>query len=133
CSANWGRPMADQFTKQPSEACPDLELIAADLDGRLTGRERTEVADHLTTCEDCYFVFSESSRTTAVGQSANVVPMWRRVMMPVAGLAAAAALTLMAQPVVMQWLRPSNLQLGNLVAAVGTQRPFEPRLTGGFK
>ena len=39
----------------------------------------------------------------------------------------------MVQPVVMQWLRPSNRQVAELVAAVGTQRTFEPRLTGGFK
>jgi CHAT domain-containing protein len=126
--------VADQLAKQPFGACPDLELIAAFVDGRLTRRERKRVEDHLSACEDCYFLFTESSRVKSQRpERSKVVPMWRKALIPVAGLAAVAALTLTVQPLVMQWLRPSNRQLAELVAAVGTQRTFEPRLTGGFK
>jgi tetratricopeptide (TPR) repeat protein len=125
--------------KQTFVACPDSELIAAYLDGRLTGPERAAVTEHLASCEDCYMLFTESWRTHVEEQPAltPVMPMWRRLALPAAGLAAAAMLTLTVQPAALSsalaWLRPSNqADVAELVAAVGTQRIVEPRLTGGF-
>jgi tetratricopeptide (TPR) repeat protein len=124
---------------QRFEACPDSELIAAYLDGRLTGPERTTVTDHLASCEDCYMLFAESWSTQAEPQSipTPAIRMWRRVAISAAGLAAAAMLTLTVQPAALSsalaWVRPSNqADVAELVAAAGMRRTLEPRLTGGF-
>jgi len=114
-------------------ACPSLETIGAFVDDRLKDRERETIADHLATCETCYFVFSEAARTRVTQQVPVAVPIsrftWRYAA---AGLAAAATLLLAVN--VWQSSGPSAEEraLTNLVAAVGTARTFEPRLTGGF-
>ena len=65
--------MADQFTHQPSAgACPELDpsfcVCRRAADGsRADGRGE----NHLSTCEDCYFVFTESLRTKAVAPDAE--------------------------------------------------------------
>lgn len=137
--------MADQLVNSRND-CPDLELIAAYLDGRMSEGERSAVADHLGVCEDCYFVFTESARRQSHRQAlrdifnkivqaprAGDVPTWRRFSIPAAGLATAAALVVIIQSGVLQRARPSSgADVGELVAAVGAQRPIEPRLTGGF-
>jgi tetratricopeptide (TPR) repeat protein len=125
--------------KQRFEACPDPELMAAYLDGRLTDRERAPVTDHLASCENCYLIFTESWRTHVEAEPVltPVARMRRRFVIPAAGVAVAAMLTLAVQPAALSsalaWLRPSNqADVAELVAAVGTQRTLEPRLTGGF-
>jgi hypothetical protein len=45
-----------------SFSCPGSEVLAAFLDGRLSGEERRRVVEHLDACEDCYAVFSEAVR-----------------------------------------------------------------------
>ena len=40
--------------------CPDAEALASYIDGRTTATERVEIERHLASCEDCYFVFSET-------------------------------------------------------------------------
>lgn len=42
--------------------CPDPDLLAACAEGRLRGDERERVLRHLTTCHDCYAVFTEALR-----------------------------------------------------------------------
>lgn len=114
--------------------CPSLETIGAFVDGRFKDREREVIADHLASCETCYFVFSEAARTRVSAQpQAEVMPFTRRRMtwQITAGLAAAATIVL----AVNLWgPRGGGDQqaLDQLVAAVGTARTFEPRLTGGF-
>jgi tetratricopeptide (TPR) repeat protein len=115
--------------------CPSLETIGAFVDGRFKDREREKIADHLASCETCYFVFAEAARTRVTAQPrAEVVPFTPRRMtwQMMAGLAAAAMVVL----AINVW-RPfgasgDDRALGELVAAVGTARTFEPRLTGGF-
>ena len=63
--------------KQLAGDCPDLETIAAYLDGRLTERERARVTAHLADCEDCYALFSESARV--IEQPAVVLPWSKRL------------------------------------------------------
>jgi CHAT domain-containing protein len=127
--------VADQLVNSRND-CPDLELIAAYLDGRMTEGERSAIADHLGVCEDCYFVFTESARRQSHRQAprAGDVPIWRRFSIPAAaGLATAAALVVIIQSGVLQRVRPSSgADVAELVAAVGAQRVIEPRLTGGF-
>ncbi|MGH9176165.1 MAG: zf-HC2 domain-containing protein, partial [Vicinamibacterales bacterium] len=116
--------------------CPDLETIAAYLDGRMAEGERAAIAEHLATCETCYFVFSEAAQIKAAAPAPMPAPRWwtrPRVIWPAAaaGLAAAATIALAVSGVFSA--RPSNgPELQALVAAVGTDRTIEPRLTGGF-
>ena len=116
--------------------CPSLETIGAFVDGRLMEREREVIADHLASCETCYFVFSEAARTRVTAQpQAHVVPFTpRRVTWKVAmsGLAAAAVLVLAVNVFGPFGANGEERALSGLVAAVGTTRTLEPRLTGGF-
>lgn len=120
--------------------CPSLETIGAFVDGRFKERERDVIAEHLASCEACYFVFSESARLRVTqtqelpaAKPAPVAvraPMWRRRNV-LAGLAAAAML-LIAVNVWQPFGNNDQRALDHLVTAVGTSRTFEPRLTGGF-
>lgn len=120
-----------------ADTCPDLETIAAFLDARLDERERETVAGHVAACDKCYFIFTEASeaRRVAAAQPSEPVPVvwWKRrqtMWSAAAGLAAAAALVIAVR--VGPSLGPSEPSLDALVAAVGTERLVEPRLTGGF-
>jgi hypothetical protein len=99
---------------------PEVEQIAAFLDGRLEGDEREHVVAHLAGCEDCYEIFSETARFLLEEEGADAVApepaveaappalsegarrvlrpghgRWRRAaLVPAAVLAAAAALAL---------------------------------------
>ena len=114
--------------------CPSLETIGAFVDGRFKDREREVVADHLASCETCYFVFSEAARTRVSAQPMGAVVEFkpRRMTWRIsAGLAAAATIVL----AVNLWGPRGNgdqQALDQLVAAVGTARTFDARLTGGF-
>ncbi len=128
--------------KQLTGECPDLETIAAYLDGRLTDRERARVTAHLADCEDCYALFSESARVV-IDEPTVAVPWHTRLkatikqMRPAVAagwtgtvLATAAALTMFVQTGQLARLRSSDSNLQALVAAVGTDRPFDARLSG---
>ena len=123
--------------------CPPLETIGAFLDGRLEGPARETMAEHLAECETCYFVFSEAAaiprETIVVAEDEDertrrrIAETRRRVMWAAGVGLAAAAILLLAVNV--YWLagRPAdNPALDDLVAAVGSERIIEPRLTGGF-
>lgn len=128
--------------KQFAGECPDLETLAAYLDGRLSDRQRARVTEHLSECEDCYGVFSESAQTHAGAEAARwqTTQAWRRWLTGPrlawssagAALATAAAVWLVvgAGPILSS--RPANRELQALVAAVGIDRPIEARLSGGF-
>lgn len=125
---------AEPIMRAP-DACPDPETLAVFLEGGLTARARDDIAAHLTTCETCYAVFLESARTrVSAAATALPLPWWRTrgaMAAAVTGLAAAAAVVLAVNLGVLTW--PSRgPELTGLVAAVGTDRFIEPRLTGGF-
>ena len=122
--------------------CPDLESMAAYLDGRLSDRERARITEHLAACEDCYFVFSESAQTRVATEATpkRDARTWRewlatpkRTWAAVGGALATAACVwlLVAAGDVLPW-RSGRPDLQALVAAVGTDRPIEARLIGGF-
>jgi tetratricopeptide (TPR) repeat protein len=128
-----------EVKKQVAGACPDLETIAAYLDGRLSERERARVTGHLAACDDCYTLFRESA-VTQVAETGGVVSMrtWReRLPRPrvlyscaAAALATAAAVWLVVGGTL---VRPrTDRELQALAAALGTERIVEARLTGGF-
>lgn len=122
--------------------CPDLEVIAAYLERKLVARDRDAVAEHLASCETCYFVFTEAAQMrrfeTPKPQAAPVdwrswftVPRiaWSSAS---AALATAASLWLAAGTGLLPRFASDSRALAPLVAAVGTVRTIEPRLSGGF-
>jgi tetratricopeptide (TPR) repeat protein len=124
--------------------CLDLELLASYVDGRVTPAERTRIEAHLTRCEDCYFIFSETfheqaaqTTTTADETEPNPAPKrWLRGWQMAAGLAAAAAIVLAVQ--MFRTTTPPQqdqalvVALNDLQAAAGPYRPFEARLSGTY-
>jgi tetratricopeptide (TPR) repeat protein len=134
--------VAAEALKPTVNECPDLETLAAYLDGRLRGRERERVTGHLAGCESCYFVFSEAAQThvTATPEHITAWERWRAWLSrpkviwgsAAATLATAASLWLVIGTAILQRLPTMSPELQALVAAVGTDRTVEPRLTGGF-
>lgn len=131
--------MAAEPVRSFVSECPDLETLAAYLDGRVADNARAGIAEHLATCESCYFIFSEAAQLRVV--PSPPVRWWKspRVVWPAAaaGLAAAATLVL-AVSGVLPWPTSSDtpgLSAGvqrELILAVNRERTIEPRLTGGF-
>ena len=132
--------------KRRPDACPDLETIATYLDGRLAERDRARVAEHVTDCETCYFVLTEAAqmrRTETVPLEPIPVPAWTSVRnwrptriawsSAAAAMAMAAGLVLAAGTGIVPWRTGGSPELRALVAAVGTERPIEARLSGGFE
>jgi CHAT domain-containing protein len=127
-------------------ACPDLEAIAAYLDGRVTAREGVRITEHLAACEDCYFVFTEAAQTRVAEASNPAAPAesieswWTapRIVWSSAGaaFAAAAAIILAVQVVIPNFERqrqdPIQTALLAFDDALGQLRPIAPRVAEGF-
>ena len=123
-----------QPPREARRACPDLETIAALVEGTLRGTERTRATEHLAACETCYFVFAESAQRRSTSDQSVVKPFSKRHSLSlVAVVAAAASFVFFIPNLPSLWGRsvPGG-DLQALVDAVGTQRSIEPRLTGGF-
>ena len=137
--------MAAEALTHRLEGCPDAETLAAYLDGRLTRDEREHVTQHVADCDDCYFVVTEAAQMPAMPveeipaaglevESVSAAKWWQSksaLWSSAAGLAAAASLVLAIGTGTVLW-RGDSSHLRALVAAVGTDRTFEPRLSGGF-
>jgi hypothetical protein len=114
-------------------ACPDPETLAAFIDGGLSAADRRTLEAHLGDCADCRDVVGDTIAFQAQGQTAQVVPFrrpWLIYPLGTALLAAAAALL-----IVVRMDRTSGArapEMADLVAALGTARPIEARLSGGF-
>lgn len=120
-------------TDNRSGACPHPEQLAAYIDGGLKGEERMSVQRHLADCDACRETVAEAVHTAPPG---GLLQFLKRHKPGAAGggvLALAATLLLVAQ------VRPDWNPFGRpgpyeaLVAAVGTNRTIEGRLTGGFE
>jgi tetratricopeptide (TPR) repeat protein len=120
--------------------CPSAEDLAAYLDGVLRGPERRAIERHLVTCDDCRELFAESVRALQdleAEDRAVVVPF--RPARPLfryglpAGLAAAAALLIVASFTLISRERVLSTPRQRLVIDVGDARPIEARLTGGYE
>jgi len=120
-------------------------MLSAYLDGKLDPTERGRIEDHISRCEDCYFVVRETALVWAEAGDEETPPAaveapvadprgpkassFARYFMPIAAtlVVAAGALALWRQS-------QANVDpRAALVAAVGERRFFEARLTGGFK
>src|ERR1700674_3882132 len=129
-----------QPTTAPAD-CPDLEDIAALLDGKLAARERARVTEHLAGCESCYEIFAgtthvlEDSRDEQRVPAAPPHPFERpreaATLRPSVWWAAAALAAVLAATVgLLVFLRgpreagPSTEQLASLVGRPAERVPF---------
>ena len=136
-------------------ACPDLSLIAAYVDGRLTDSERDSLHRHLALCDLCTELVTEVVAANAMAMDVAPVaapPLLlfvRRHRAALTGtfLAAAAALVVVVRVMLPRGsgdtssmppaarsgiVRSADPNVVALAAALGTTRPIEGRLTGGF-
>src|SRR5262245_54886687 len=126
--------MAPSLMRANGDTCPELEVIAAYLDGRLNERERADVARHVAGCESCYFVFTEAAQlrvsdaarqavTKKLDEPVPTAKWWAtpKVAWSFGGvLATAAAVVLMVAAGVIPTGAPASSELRMLVEAVGT-------------
>lgn len=94
---------------------PEVEQIAAFLDGRLEGDEREHVVAHLADCEDCYEIFSETARFLREEEAADAVAPEPAVEMPPPALSEGAGRVL--RPGQGRWRRAALLPAAVLAAA----------------
>ena len=126
------------MTHDPKAERIDSETLAAYVDRRLTAAERADVEARLAADPDSYELLVEVMRTQEALGEVPAVPArpaspTRPLVWAAAALAAAAALVMAVRfsPGVPA-PRPASSPVASLVAAVGTERYLEPRLTGGF-
>ena len=140
-------------------ACPDLETLAAFVDGRVDASTSAAIAEHLPGCEQCYELVSELAMELAEHTAApSAAPVAAPPVEPIAPAATTPARLAwssgwmrLAATVVLVGGTAAGLQQANpgwwqrlmrtapdsalapLVQAVGDQRPIEGRLSGGFR
>lgn len=125
--------------------CVDSETMAAFVDGRLDTDARTRVEAHLADCVDCYERFADgvamvlpAHRTEVISASTATRSQQaeHRISRAWTGVAAAAAIVLVAGGLLWRYERTQRNdepQVTELVAAIGSTRPIEGRLSGGFE
>ena len=147
--------MPDPNVKQLGE-CPDLSLIAAYVDARLSESERETLHRHLAACDGCTELVAEivaandaalvpastppASSDRPAAPSPVLIFRRHRVVVATTLLAAAAALALVVRVMLPQGAgeissrnaRRADPDVGSLTVALGGTRPIEGRLTGGF-
>jgi|GEM_PF-1157219 len=96
------------------QVCPDPEELAAYIDRTLPKEDRQRIAEHLSSCPDCYEVFSETVRlleedeeeagaeNRGAGGTVHRGP-WRRLV-PFAGSLAAALVIAFGVSLLLPWL-----------------------------
>jgi CHAT domain-containing protein len=133
----------------PPGAHPDLGLLAAHAERRLSGAEAAQIDEHLAACSTCYAVFAETVRFVLDEEEVDqepVVPLarrlahsrplqWAAVLLVAVGGAWSFQKLLHApsggpRPIVADGPRTV---VAELTEAMGTRRFVEPRLTGGFQ
>ena len=136
-----------EATLEQLGACPDPGLIAAYVDGRLTDSDRDRLHRHLALCELCTELVAEVVAPDAMdGAPAAAAPplafFRRHRALTGTLLAAAAALVVVVRVMLPRGsvdtssgsgiVRSVDPKVVALAAALGTTRPIEGRLTGGF-
>jgi tetratricopeptide (TPR) repeat protein len=121
-------------TEAPSalraDACPDPEVLAAYIDGRLTPGERTTIERHLAGCPECRDLVAGS--VEAIDEMARVAvprPPRTRLWVGLGAVLAAAAAVVMA----VRLNQPSPYyvpEMAQLAAVQSDTRAIEPRLSG---
>jgi hypothetical protein len=119
----------------PDKSDLDLELLAAYLDGRLTGEERTRAVKLLSESNEALEVFAEADRIQQDLKPRTHSIGWfqKRRWTVVVPLAAAAVLVIVALPMLNARRAPSQLDARALVAMLETQQGFGARLGAGWE
>ena len=115
-----------------SSTCPDAESLAAYADGNLRGAQRQAVERHLAECDNCFETLSGAIGLERARLRRRTL---RRRLLVGAGSTAGVAAAVWLAIVLPGRLTSSPTgrpELAALVAAVGTTRVIEPRITGGF-
>lgn len=105
--------------------CPDPEVLAAFIDGRLSAQERRQVVEHLDRCEECYEVVAETARFQGeeVPGARVVTPpseRWgRRQRWIWAAAAAAVVVAVIALPMIGPDTDDVRLSTADLVGSIG--------------
>ena len=126
--------------------CPDLETLAALIDGRLPSPAAVRVRGHVADCAACFTtvrgtldVLGREAAATAGGEgpgsagTPGAVRPFRRVSERVLPWTAAVAAALLLFAGLRFFRAAHDDGVAGLVAAVGERRLVEPRLTGGFR
>lgn len=117
--------------------CPDLEDIAAFLDGTLDEAERQRVLEHLAHCKDCYEIFAgaalflDSEAEPQDEQEGKVVPFSLRRLLSWSALAAAAVLLIaLGFLLYRSFLARPSLQTAELISPAVASRTADRVWTG---
>jgi len=130
---------APTYTPPASGPCPSIEEMAAYIDGNLDQAEGKRMTDHIASCEDCYFIYSETARFQIDSSPASpeetafdekVVPFpSRRGLIAKWGAIAALLLTGVGSGAYFQFLMPPPaLPTGDMTASL----PESPEVQKGF-
>ena len=113
----------------PGSAHPELEEIAAYLDGRLSAAERRGITAHLSVCTECLELFTETAHaleeTSAGTAGGKVVPFDRPLRSPhrwLPAVAAAAALLAFGFAGYRLFLARPSMVVADLVEPLGESR-----------
>ena len=113
--------------------CPDAESLAAYADGKLRSLNGQGVERHLTECDICFEALSGTFGVERARSKRKALS--RRLLAVAASTTGIAAAVWLAVILPGRSMSPpgGKPELAELVAAVGTTRVIEPRMTGGFK
>ena len=125
-------------------ACPPRDTLSAYLDGRLNEVEKGPIEDHVSRCNDCYFVVTETAAVlaeldgTSLTSENSGVPSRTGPPRHFASiqLLRMAAILLVGFGALTIWrltTTPKDPLRAQLAEAVGARRFFDGRLTGGFR
>jgi tetratricopeptide (TPR) repeat protein len=142
-----------------AQTCPELETLAAYVEGKLPPAARDEVTQHLAGCERCYELVVEVEAAADANRSAASEPVpgdpgglargtgvldlrraprspwWRSraaALTAAGGSLAAAALLVLSFVQPSWWAVQRGPDLAALIDATREERTVEARLTGGF-
>jgi CHAT domain-containing protein len=111
--------------------CPEPEVLALFIDGRLEGETLRHVSEHLAVCDDCTDVMRAAhppeEATNVVSMAARRRPRWMAVAAAIAICVSLAAVALLLR----DRIGATRGGMSTLAAAApSTYRTVEPRLTG---
>lgn len=141
------RKLSQPDSADPGSGCPPSEKLAAYLDGRLDPASRESLGNHVSRCDECYFVvreiglyLDESEAVVRLAATADVLSRSRPKVFRSAVLkylAPLAAVVLVGTSVaIWRHTGPADryaAQIADLVRATGQRRYIDGRLEGGFQ
>lgn len=101
---------------QGTLAHPELEELAAFLDGTLPEEDRARVMEHLADCEECYEIFAGAASFQKDSRADSVVPFPSPVRRWLPLAAAALLAVAVGVPVYRAFMTPPDMAIGELAA-----------------